>query len=156
MEVCRAELQESLNRDPTRAELAAAMGVELDILDEILTTPTFLHSLDERTNNPDSDDDTPWGGDVLSRDRGADYVEVLPGDVLEILLGAVASLDDGERCVVQLYYIHGLTFAQIAAELGINESKVGMLHGRSLACMRDRLELDDRLPTSQTKPSTKA
>ena len=59
------------------------------------------------------------------------------------LAAAVAALPDGPRQAVELHHLHGLSLAEIAAELGCSKAAVaGLLH-RGLKALRRRLGADD-------------
>jgi RNA polymerase sigma factor for flagellar operon FliA len=52
---------------------------------------------------------------------------------------AVARLPQRERLIVTLYYRQGLTMKEIAARLGVDESRVSQLHAEALERLRARV-----------------
>ena len=60
---------------------------------------------------------------------------------------AIRSLPPRDRRVVALYYYGDATMKQIAAEIGVNESRVSQLHARALQRLRERLDVE-RKPSS--------
>lgn len=55
-------------------------------------------------------------------------------DEVERMLRALGSQ---ERAVVELYYWHGLTLAEVGARLGVSESRVSQVHKTAIARMRE-------------------
>jgi RNA polymerase sigma factor for flagellar operon FliA len=53
---------------------------------------------------------------------------------------AIRLLPPRDRKVLGLYYYGDATMKQIAAEIGVNESRVSQLHARALQRLRERLE----------------
>mgnify|MGYP000111277947 CR=1 FL=1 len=56
-----------------------------------------------------------------------------------VLLRVLATLSEQERRVVKLYYFENLLMKEIAALLGVTESRICQIHGRILAVLRMRL-----------------
>lgn len=53
-------------------------------------------------------------------------------------------LDKRERVVLRLYWAGNLTMLQIAAHLGVNESRVSQIHARAISRLRFQLLVKDR------------
>lgn len=141
MERQNAVLRAELDREPTPAELAGALGCsEQDLDDDLqaLHTSRTL-SLDERYGD---DDDA---GSLASQLRAEDAVDPrsLADDRenLERLTKAIAELPATDRHVVVLYFHEHLYLKEIGNILGVTESRVSQILTR--ATERLRLKLKD-------------
>ena len=67
--------------------------------------------------------------------------EVLLGDqrMREALVEAIEKLPEREQYVMSMYYEHDMNLKEIAAVLGVTESRVCQLHSQSIARLRARL-----------------
>jgi len=52
------------------------------------------------------------------------------------VMAMVRSLEEREQLVLSLYYGDGLTLKEIGLVLGITESRVSQIHGKSIATLR--------------------
>ena len=57
----------------------------------------------------------------------------------EALVDAIEKLPEREQYVMSMYYEHDLNLKEIAAVLGVTESRVCQLHSQSIARLRARL-----------------
>lgn len=128
----RERLAASLGRDPSPAELAEDLGVDVaDVLEALeASRVTRTRSLDVPVGG---DDDGPVL-DVPASDSGFGAVERRL--LLEDLL---ATLDDRERRILELRYVEEWTQDQIAEEVGVSQVQVSRLIRRSLAELQTRL-----------------
>ena len=55
----------------------------------------------------------------------------------------LGTLGEQDRLVVKLYYFENLLMKEIAAVIGVTESRVCQIHSRVLAVLRTRLGHDD-------------
>ena len=135
----RRTLRNRLGRAPTRDELAAALEVTPEVLDEVIgsTAPRRLVPLDapvvedSQTKVSDMVADT----DALVLDRWIQDED--RGAVDE----AIGQLPDDEREVVVLYYERGMKYREIGAKMGICESRVCQLRGKAVERLRKRVQL---------------
>lgn len=136
-----AELEQRGGIAPSPEELAGALGVSLEEVDEILLSAksaghTSLErevssSLFEKLCDPQTDD--PQGS--------AEHAELKT-----LLTRAIDALPDQERCVITLYYAEELLLREIAEVLGVTESRVSQIHTRAL--YRLNRELSPRIGSS--------
>jgi RNA polymerase sigma factor for flagellar operon FliA len=133
-----AELSGTLNRIPNDQELAAHLGVDensLLVLEQESQLATQI-SLDAPTG-----DDNQLGS-TLSRndDETANPARNLERqDQRELLGKLLTTLSEQERQIVQMYYFENLLMKEIAAVLGVTESRICQIHSRILALLRVRL-----------------
>jgi RNA polymerase sigma factor for flagellar operon FliA len=136
-------LTATLGRTPTDAEVAESLGVdpaELDA-DRSDVARALVLSLDGFAD-PDA-----VGGAVPGTDPTPDE-QVLGMERLGYLHDAVALLPDRLRLVVGRYFFEERPMAEIAAELGVTESRISQLRAEALTLLRDSLRaaLDGRAP----------
>lgn len=143
MEKKNSALWSELDREPTLAELAQAMGCTEQELDEDLQA---LHtartlSLDESRGGGDEGDE----GNTLMSQIGADdavdpVAEADKKEQLVRLSKAIAELPETERHVVVLYYHEQLFLKEIGEILGVTESRVSQILTRATERMRLKLK----------------
>lgn len=141
MERQNAALRAQLDREPTPAELAGALGCsEQDLDDDLqaLHTSRTL-SLDERYGD---DDDAGSLASQLRAEDAADPRSLADDrESLERLTKAIAELPATDRHVVVLYFHEHLYLKEIGNILGVTESRVSQILTR--ATERLRLKLKD-------------
>jgi RNA polymerase sigma factor for flagellar operon FliA len=132
------ELSQRHGRLPTDAELAAHLRIDPGELPELEREAQLAAQVS--LDAPVGEDGT-LGATVAN--TGADAEE--PGRGLELedrraaLLAVLKTLTEQERTVVKLYYFENLIMREIAALLGVTESRVCQIHARILAVLRQRL-----------------
>ena len=136
-----AELEQRGGLAPTPEEIAQAMGVALEEVDEILLSAASAGhaSLDsevsqglfEKLSDPQSRD--PQGS--------AEFDELKT-----LLMRAIEALPEQERTVITLYYAEELLLREIAEILDVTESRVSQIHTRAL--YRLNRELSARIGSS--------
>lgn len=137
VERARSDLVLRIGRNPSEAELAEYLEMtpeELAALRSASAAP-MLTTLDVH------DDDERPDVDLSVQDIGADPAGLHhAAEVLDVLSEAVSTLDERSRLVVTLYYIEGMTLAEIGAVLGVTVSRVCQLQGKLLQSLRSVLE----------------
>ena len=125
-------LRGQLGREPSAAELAAALGVtERELADlRSSTEPLRFESIDEAYSD----------SDMAFADGQADVLEQLGdaelrGQVAE----AIGSLPERLQLVVQLYFLEELNLAEIAAVLEVSVPRVHQLKAQALDHLRKAL-----------------
>lgn len=66
----------------------------------------------------------------------------------ETFKSLVGELPDTDRSVLELHYIHGMPFADIAAGLELTRGRVSQIHSRALKLLRERFRERPRLDIS--------
>lgn len=135
-----AELEATLRRTPTDDELAAHMDVSLQRLHDLLgqVSLTSLIALDEVFI--DAHGDTRALVDLLHDARAVDpQRRVERRELRAALTDAIGRLPERERTVIVLYYLEGMTLAQIGQILGVSESRASQLHTKAVLALRAKL-----------------
>lgn len=149
-EATAAALAQELRRSPTSAEVAEALGVPES---DMIRLPGEVHrsvvlTLDQRVAGVDGDDATL--GDLVP-----DRTAVEPDEELEnremhsYLHDAVELLPPRHRFVIESYFLRGVSSDEVAASLGVTESRVSQMRTEALAMLREGLEAQ-YLPTPET------
>jgi RNA polymerase sigma factor FliA len=60
--------------------------------------------------------------------------------IREAVVAAIGDLPEREQYVMSMYYEHDMNLKEIAAVLGVTESRVCQLHSQSVARLRARLK----------------
>ncbi|TMM41387.1 MAG: sigma-70 family RNA polymerase sigma factor [Actinobacteria bacterium] len=142
-------LTAALGRTPTRQELAEALGVavaDLAAADDDVQRAVVL-SLQGFA--PGTAEDL-----VPERSAGPEDL-ILHRERIGYLRDAVEALPERLRTVVTRYFFEERPMAEIAAELGVTESRVSQLRGEALGLLRDGLNthLDPELVAGPAKPA---
>ena len=133
-------LEQRLGRPPLESEIAAELGMALDDYQSLLgkvrgTQLVYLEDI----GGGDGDD----GDDYLERhvaDSGADPFALLRDQRLRAaLVDAIKQLPEREQYVMGMYYEHDMNLKEIAAVLGVTESRVCQLHSQAIARLRTKM-----------------
>jgi RNA polymerase sigma factor for flagellar operon FliA len=152
LDATRAQLAAILGRTPTPQEVADAVGMTLAEIaqneDDIARAQVL--SL-QGAQDASLDDVLPASGPtpeqlVEHRER------------LTYLVEAVAELPDRLRIVISDYFLEERPMAEIAAELGVTESRVSQMRAEALVLLRDALNhaLDPTQVTPHARPQGSA
>jgi RNA polymerase sigma factor for flagellar operon FliA len=131
-------LEQKLGRAPLESEIAKEMGISLSDYQELLgkVRGTQLVYLEDMSGD-DGDQD------YLDRhvaDKEADPLSQLNDHRLrEALVAAIKTLPEREQYVMSMYYEQDMNLKEIAAVLGVTESRVCQLHSQSIARLRVKL-----------------
>jgi RNA polymerase sigma factor for flagellar operon FliA len=133
-------LEQRLHRAPKESEIAAELGLPLDGYQEMLarvrgTQLVYLEDLSGR-----GDDEDNFLDRYLPADAQSDPQSLL-GDhrMRHALVEGITKLPEREQYVMSMYYEHDMNLKEIAAVLGVTESRVCQLHSQSIARLRARL-----------------
>ena len=130
-----AELEASLNRDPSDAEIAKHMGLTLEQYHSALTDINCSKlvgiedlgvSDDVISPNEDSQDNLPFQG-------------VADESFRQALIDSIKQLPEREGLVLSLYYDEELNLKEIGEVLGVSESRVSQILSQSMQRLRTKL-----------------
>ncbi|MFZ5528802.1 MAG: RNA polymerase sigma factor FliA [Pseudomonadota bacterium] len=131
-------LEQKLGRPPVESEIAKEMGINLSDYQDMLgkVRGTQLIYLEDMSGD-DGD------SDYLDRhvaDEGNDPLSLLQDHRMrEALVEAIKNLPEREQYVMSMYYEQDMNLKEIAAVLGVTESRVCQLHSQSIARLRVKL-----------------
>jgi RNA polymerase sigma factor for flagellar operon FliA len=136
VEGARGELAAILGRTPGRSEVAQALGLSLSELDAVETDVHRASVLSLQALTDESDTDFAAEAD------GPEGL-LLRREQLGYLRDAVAELPDRLRTVVEEYFFGQRKMAEIAADLGVTESRVSQMRSEALSLLRAGLQATD-------------
>lgn len=126
------ELEKSLMRHPTHAEIAQAAGLTEQAVRKALEEAALaiMISLEDVLSGygPQEDGRTETPEQIIER-----------SELMDTLARAIEELRDNEKQVVSLYYYEELTLREIGAVLGVSESRASQLLSRSLRKLRQKI-----------------
>jgi RNA polymerase sigma factor for flagellar operon FliA len=131
------KLEQKLQRAPNESEIADEMGMMLGDYQELLgkVRGTQLFYLEDLSGDE--------GDDFLDRhvaDEAANPLDMLEDHRMrQALVDAIGKLPEREQQVMSMYYEHDMNLKEIAAVLGVTESRVCQLHSQSIARLRAKL-----------------
>ena len=131
-------LEHRLHRAPMESEIAAELELSLSDYQELLAKVrgTQLVYLEDISGGDESDD---------YLDRHVAQADADPSHILgdarmrSALVEAIKNLPEREQYIMSMYYEHDMNLKEIAAVLGVTESRICQLHSQSIARLRSRL-----------------
>lgn len=134
----RARLQQVIDRlrgetgkPPSRAEIAATLGVSdtelLEIEASVITVTSISEEYDETSTAFASDDPDPFQVVSSQQDR-------------EALVAAMTQLPDRLKLVLQLFFVEELNLTEIAAVLEVSVPRVHQLRAKALKDLRKLMD----------------
>jgi len=127
----RQQLTAALGRTPRREELAQVLGVAVGDLDALEADVQRASTLSVESLREDG------GGDLLpSRADGPEGL-LVRREQIGLLHDAIAELPDRLRTVVEQYFYGQRKMTDIAADLGVTESRVSQMRSQALAMLRE-------------------
>jgi RNA polymerase sigma factor FliA len=150
-----SKLEHRNGRAPQETEIARELNMGLgeyqELLGEAKGAQLFYY---------EEDSDSDEGGDFL--DRNVSDNESNPSEMLEdkrfkgALVASIEQLPEREKMLMGLYYEQDLNMREIAAVMGVTESRVCQLHSQAVARLRGKLSdwgVNDALGTNAAKTS---
>lgn len=122
-----AEVKHREGVPPSPEEIALAMGIPIDEVDEILLSARSAQ--ESSIDGPEGEELGALLGDPKAQDPlgSAEWNEMR-----ELLAETIAELPEQDRTVITLYYAEELLLREIAELMGVTESRVSQIHTRAL------------------------
>jgi RNA polymerase sigma factor FliA len=146
----RQSLTVTLGRTPSKEELAQALGTtttDLHQTDNDVQRATVLSLQGFTTSSADDmvTERTPGPEDMLVRREQIGYLH-----------HAIASLPERLRVVITEYFLNERPMADIAADLGVTESRISQLRAEALSLLKDGMNthLDPALAPTPENPES--
>jgi RNA polymerase sigma factor for flagellar operon FliA len=131
-------LEQRLGRVPHESEIAAELGMPLADYQSLLSRVRGTQLVYLEDMSGDEDDDSFLDRHVA--DAEADPVNLLKDQRLRTaLVTAIESLPEREQYIMGMYYEHDMNLKEIAAVLGVTESRVCQLHSQAIARLRTKM-----------------
>ncbi len=132
-------LEQKLGHAPAESDIAKEMGMTLSEYQEILgkVRGTQLIYLEDMSGD---DGDSDYLDRHVVAEEGNDPLSLLQDHRMrEALVEAIKNLPEREQYVMSMYYEQDMNLKEIAAVLGVTESRVCQLHSQSIARLRVKL-----------------
>jgi RNA polymerase sigma factor for flagellar operon FliA len=127
----RTQLAAALGRTPNREETAAAMGISVAELDALNADLDRANVLSLQGFAPET------GAELLPDNSAGPEAMLLSREKLGYLHDAINELPERLRVVVTAYFFDQRQMTDIAAELGVTESRVSQMRAEALKMLRD-------------------
>jgi RNA polymerase sigma factor FliA len=131
-------LEQKLGRAPQESEIAKEMGITLPEYQDLLNRVRGMQLVFLEDMGSDEGDN-----DYLDRhvaEEGSDpMAQLADRRMREALVAAIKNLPEREQFVMSMYYEQDMNLREIAAVLGVTESRVCQLHSQSIARLRAKL-----------------
>ena len=137
-----ASLQAHLGRPAEEEEVADAMSIELEELQQAISdySRASLASLYDIVGGQGENEEV-YLIDLLG-DPDSKVTESVEQDEIEhLIVGEIDVLPDQEKKVVALYYKENLTLKEIGVLLRVTESRVSQIHAKAMLRIRGRLRV---------------
>lgn len=132
--------EQELGRSPSESEVAVAMGLKLEEYQEMLfeSRGAQLVFYDDYAEDGNGEG---YLDRQMDGDEHANPMEML-GDqrFRQGLVAAIEALPEREKMLMGLYYEQELNFREIAAILGVTESRVCQLHTQAVTRLRTKMK----------------
>jgi len=138
IEVALRRLEHRLGRSPLESEIAAELGMSLADYQTLLgkVQGTQLVYLEDMSG---SEGDDSFLDRHMVDDEG-DPMQLLRNQRLrQSLVEAIKGLPEREQYIMSMYYEQDMNLKEIAAVLGVTESRVCQLHSQSIARLRAKM-----------------
>ncbi len=132
--------REALGREPTNAEIADSLGVDLDEYWRLrgYTTPHVFVPLPLAEEESEDADDYTQAAEAPAR--------MDAHDARQLLRAAIARLSERERNVILLYYARDCSLAEVAAILEVTPSRISQILTSAREHLRKALGRDFQRP----------
>ncbi|WP_375480201.1 sigma-70 family RNA polymerase sigma factor [uncultured Jatrophihabitans sp.] len=147
VETANTDLTQRLGRTPTSGEIAQEMGVSTTELSTIRANSERASVISLHAMAPEENE-----ASLPSRLEGPEAL-LLRREELGYLRDAIAELPERMRLVVQDYFFGQRKMAEIAADLGVTESRVSQLRSQALGMLRVAMQAADDERTPFTTPA---
>jgi RNA polymerase sigma factor for flagellar operon FliA len=129
-------LNSKLNRDPDDLEVAQEIGVDIDTYYKMISRAqgVGLLSLDKVMVDGSAPAFTKQASGGPSP-----FDELKVKEVKNVLSKVLSDLSEKEQLVITLYYYEELTLKEIAAVLGLTESRISQIHSKAIIRLRAKL-----------------
>lgn len=134
----RADLKRTLDRAPTREELAGHLELSLDDL-AVMEKDARIRKLVSMDASTTDDGETPLV-ESLSKDDAEGADDSLFGkQVRDLTYSAIANLPERERNAIHLYHLQGFTLKETGRLMGVTESRACQLTKQAIQRLQFRL-----------------
>jgi RNA polymerase sigma factor for flagellar operon FliA len=144
IEKARAEVEVVTGRPAEHAEIAEHLGLTMTEYWQLASQANAPSSVHDSIDFVGVSENTFNNGHEESAIRAIDFSsnpsELLESEeVMELVGEAVNNMDERSKTILVLYYLHGMTLAEIGKILGVTESRVCQLQSKVLQGLSNTL-----------------
>ncbi len=138
-------VEQQLGRSPLESEIAAEMDLSLADYQSLLgkvrgTQLVYLEDLTRGGKDGDDGDESFLERHDVPDNDSVDPIELLRDQRMRTaLVKAIEALPEREQHIMGMYYQHDMNLKEIAAVLGVTESRICQLHSQSIARLRAKM-----------------
>ena len=138
-----SELTKRLNREPTHAELAEALGLEETDLVAYQTHAQSRQvvSLDDITENHHGEEKLSLTERLADPSAPRPDAGVLSDEDRRIILQCLSRLPKSEATVIALHYLQNVSLREVAKLLTVTPARISQLHHQALARLKQAWDL---------------
>jgi RNA polymerase sigma-B factor len=127
-------LEQALNREPTPAEIADHLAVEVDEVEQALAAKGCFNVLS--LDRPAEADADLTLADVVADEKDGSIDQL---EAVEMLQPVLSDLGDRERRILQLRFVEGWTQSEIGRDIGVSQMQVSRVLRKILDDLRGKL-----------------
>ena len=146
IDAARTRLTNDLRTAPSTDEVARSLGMTRSEVDDIDHAASRADIVSLHTVSPES------GADVIVCTSAGPETLLLRREQFGQVRDAVSELPERLRFVVEQYFFGQRKMADIAAELGVTESRVSQLRSQALLALRAAMKAADQLDPAADRP----
>lgn len=133
----KKQLEHRLGATPTTVEIAGAMQVSVDEVEQMRQQAQPMHFLEVESLEISSDQHpTKPGGDLNP------YDSTRRQELKDKVRDALEALPERERMILRLYYFEDVTMRRIGELLGLSESRICQIHRKACSTLKMTLGFD--------------
>jgi len=131
-------LKENLEREPTKRELAEALGVDEADLEafQAMAQPRQMVSLDEKTENRQGDESIALTERLPDPAAERPDAAIISAEDRRKVLACLGVLPKTQATVIVLHYLQNVPLRQVAKILAVTPSRVSQLHHQALGRLK--------------------
>jgi RNA polymerase sigma factor for flagellar operon FliA len=131
-----SKLRLAWGRDPTEAELAAQLNINLTELQTLVAAIDGLEVISLQGQSRQDGEDEDLSAHLTNIADEGPLILCLRAEMKQVLGPAIEDLPEKERQVMTLYYYRELTMKEVGTKLGIGESRVSQIHSVAVVRLR--------------------
>lgn len=134
----KKQLEHRIGGTPTTVEIAQAMQVSVDEVEQMRQQVQPMHFLEVESIEISSDQHPAKGGAA----DASPYDQTRRNELRDKVRDALDSLPERERMILRLYYFEELTMRKIGDLLGLSESRICQIHRKACNSLKSSLGFD--------------
>ncbi len=135
LEAAREQLRRELGGEPTLADLAKRVGVDVARLERTIVRINTIEST-SAIANVDNIDQSTLPAVLVPSEPLSPHQSYVQTELRERMRAAMRAIPSRERKIITMYYFEEATMKQIGDAIGVNESRVSQLHARAIGRLK--------------------